>query len=578
MQEGGNAPALEQDVALKQPRLARARAREQSLAGAPCGASCRPIQAPQLAPPSTTRPTATLGSARSSSTATACWPAEDGGKVRLVDPQRSRLDRPPAGRGRGVRDARRQSAVLDGELVALRQDGVSSFPRPAGRRCRPAATASCFSSSSTCCISTAGICAPCRLLDRKRVLQGLADWKGMLRFSDHVAGNAGADASQACQMHLEGIVCKRADAAYRAGRGARLGQGEMPGPRGVHRARLDAARRQPHRPRRAASRLLRRRGPAALCRRRRHRVLRSRTGRAAPAPRRARRRPPETAGVPAIRSTASIHWVRPELVAEVQYPGWSGAGRVRHAVYLGLREDKAAGDVVRDIADPAAERARIRRGAAARRAIVSAQRAARSPFRPCRPCAAGRRRRRPRRPAAIVVARPPKQAGVSVGGVELTHPDRELWPGITKHDLAEYWQAVAAMRIARTRRIARCRSCAARTASTGEHFFQKNGHGHLPAADPRRRGRRRAVPRHRRRRRACRRWRRCRRSNSTRGAPARPIRCIPTASSSTSTPARACVRRGRAGGARCAGAAGGAWASRRSAAPPAARGCTSSCR
>ena len=32
---------------------------------------------------------------------------------------------------------------------------------------------------------------------------------------------------------------------------------------------------------------------------------------------------------------------------------------------------------------------------------------------------------------------------VTVGGVELTHPDRELWPGITKRDLAEYWDAVA---------------------------------------------------------------------------------------------------------------------------------------
>src|ERR1700710_1804752 len=49
-------------------------------------------------------------------------------------------------------------------------------------------------------------------------------------------------------------------------------------------------------------------------------------------------------------------WVRPELIAEVKYTGWSGSGRVRHGVYLGLREDKAEADVVRDVADPEAER------------------------------------------------------------------------------------------------------------------------------------------------------------------------------------------------------------------------------
>jgi len=54
---------------------------------------------------------------------------------------------------------------------------------------------------------------------------------------------------------------------------------------------------------------------------------------------------------------ASTLWVRPELVAEVRFIGWAGAGRVRHAVYLGLREDKPAADVAREVADPEAPRA-----------------------------------------------------------------------------------------------------------------------------------------------------------------------------------------------------------------------------
>jgi ATP-dependent DNA ligase len=42
---------------------------------------------------------------------------------------------------------------------------------------------------------------------------------------------------------------------------------------------------------------------------------------------------------------------RAELVAGVEYTAWSGSGRVRHAVYLGIREDKSPGEVIRDVAD-----------------------------------------------------------------------------------------------------------------------------------------------------------------------------------------------------------------------------------
>lgn len=73
-------------------------------------------------------------------------------------------------------------------------------------------------------------------------------------------------------------------------------------------------------------------------------------------------------------------------------------------------------------------------------------------------------------------AQPP---AVSIEGIALTHPDRELWPGITKQQLAEYWQAVAphALRGLAHRPLAvvRCPE-----GIGGQHFFQKHGHGHLP--------------------------------------------------------------------------------------------------
>ena len=41
-------------------------------------------------------------------------------------------------------------------------------------------------------------------------------------------------------------------------------------------------------------------------------------------------------------------WVRPELVAEVGFTEWTRHGRLRHPRFLGLRDDKSAGEVVRE--------------------------------------------------------------------------------------------------------------------------------------------------------------------------------------------------------------------------------------
>jgi bifunctional non-homologous end joining protein LigD len=151
---------------------------------------------------------------------------------------------------------------------------------------------------------------------------------------------------------------------------------------------------------------------------------------------------------------------------------------VRHAVYLGLREDKAAPDVVRAPADPKSERHMV----SPRQAPANAKANTRGPV-----VAVPPRREAPKYTAEtkqgskIVTARAPKQRGVTVAGIALTHPDRALWPGITKLQLAEYWQAVAEHALPglahRPLAIVRCPEGIA-----GEHFFQKHGHGTLPAA------------------------------------------------------------------------------------------------
>ena len=45
-----------------------------------------------------------------------------------------------------------------------------------------------------------------------------------------------------------------------------------------------------------------------------------------------------------------VHWVEPKLVAEITYLTWTADGLLRHTVYVGLREDKPAIEVRREVA------------------------------------------------------------------------------------------------------------------------------------------------------------------------------------------------------------------------------------
>ena len=357
-----------------------------------------------------------------------------------------------------------QSAVLDGELVALRADGVSSFPDlqavlSAGQDQK------LFFYVFDLLELDGWDLRGCKLTDRKAVLESRIDWTGMLRFSAHTNGDLGEMHRNACKMKLEGIVCKKADATYQAGRGhgwvklkcvgrdelivlgwtppsgSRTGIGALHlgyfDPKGgLHyagavgtgfsdkvlkalRQRLDRLKSEP---------------PADLL----------------------------VAGDPLDRS---IQWVKPELVAEVEYTAWSGSGRVRHAVYLGLREDKSPEEVIRDVADPEVERTTFQGG------VIRKSRGWKGAIPPIsRPI---------REPTRIVVAKAPRKPSTVVGSVELSHPDKELWAGVTKLNLVEYWQAVATYALpglaGRPLSIVRCPD-----GIGGEHFFQKNGHGHLP--------------------------------------------------------------------------------------------------
>src|ERR1700686_1172208 len=76
--------------------------------------------------------------------------------------------------------------------------------------------------------------------------------------------------------------------------------------------------------------------------------------------------PPKPSGFGTPLVLSRVHWVRPELVAEVTYLTWTADGLLRHVVYEGLREDKSprdrAGALPPDRAGSSAAIGQVRRG------------------------------------------------------------------------------------------------------------------------------------------------------------------------------------------------------------------------
>ncbi len=334
-----------------------------------------------------------------------------------------------------------KDALIDGELVAEGPDGLSSFSLlqqdlKASRHDRMA-----FYAFDLLHLDGADL-RPLPLVTRKDALAALVNGhsgRETLRLSEFLTEPGKILLRHACKMGLEGIVSKLGDAPYRSGRGRDwiktkcsdrqelVVAGYVPSSADAHaigalvlgfyqRNKLHYAGRTGTGFTHESARALYRKLKAIT-------VERS-PFEAVPAEERGVRKP---------------IWVTPKLVAEVDFHGWTHGDRVRQASFQGLREDKSAKSVVREV-----------------KKSVSAVNTA----------AAARRR------SAPVVNR--KQLP-KVGSVTLTHPDRVYWDdaGITKHDLAEYyskvWKWMRPHVIGRPIALVRCPEGA-----SGQCFFQKH--------------------------------------------------------------------------------------------------------
>jgi bifunctional non-homologous end joining protein LigD len=154
--------------------------------------------------------------------------------------------------------------------------------------------------------------------------------------------------------------------------------------------------------------------------------------------------------VPRTERRKDVIWVKPQLLVEVEYRGITHDGLLRQAAYKGLREDKPAGEVVRETPVVSSSPAGARQAAVKSRAPAAKSTAARADGRA-------------------------KTRSDEVAAMALTHPDRVYWAdvGVTKQDLAEYyasiWDWMAPHVIDRPLALVRCPD-----GTKGECFFQKH--------------------------------------------------------------------------------------------------------
>ena len=313
------------------------------------------------------------------------------------------------------------TAIIDGELVVETDAGNSAFSALQADLSEGRTDRFVFYAFDLLYLDGYDLrAAP--LTQRKALLDSLTAQAGpMIRFSSHFDESGEMILRHACRLSLEGIVSKLRDAPYRSGRGKSWMKSKCSA-----RQEFVVAGYVPSTVSRRAigSLVLGVYDGAQL-----HHVGRVGTGftNAVAEDLFARlERLRATAAPFSDRLTAEqarlVRYVRPDLVAEVEFRAWTADGHLRHASFRGLREDKLAKEIIRETAKSTA-----------------------------------------------------KASKPQARSVKLTHPDRVYWPdeGVTKEGLADYyaevWPRIAPFVVGRPLALLRCPNGIA-----GEQFFQKH--------------------------------------------------------------------------------------------------------
>jgi bifunctional non-homologous end joining protein LigD len=350
------------------------------------------------------------------------------------------------------------AVLLDGEIVSGDENGVSDFSAlqddlKTGRYDRLAYYVFDILHLDGYDLTGAA------LIDRKQVLYDLfaeAPGGSVIRASEHFETDGSVMLDHACQMQLEGIVSKRRNAPYRSGR-----SGDWLKVKCANAQEFVIAGYEPSdkNSRAIRSLLLAYYDKDGL-----RYAGRVGTGWGEAKERDLSRRLAEVAAdkppfdkVPEEERRRKVKWVEPKLVAEVEFRGWTGGKLLRQASFKGLREDKPAREVVREVSG-----------------MSQTKQAALRQKTPVKKAAEKGRRATPAAPAKAP-SRATSKNEVTVAGVKLTHPERMYWEdaGITKEDLAKYyekvWDWMAPHVTNRVVALVRCPEGA-----TAECFFQKH--------------------------------------------------------------------------------------------------------
>jgi bifunctional non-homologous end joining protein LigD len=330
------------------------------------------------------------------------------------------------------------TALIDGELVVNDDHGVSSFSL-----LQQALKAGDDSPMAYYVFDLLHLdgedMRPLPLTARKAALAKLIGGKsGALRLSESINEPGPLLLKHACKMHLEGIVSKRADAAYHSGRGHDWIKSKCSDRQEFVIAGFAPSTADKH----SVGALVLgvyERGTLTYAGRTgtgfSHKVARDLFRTFKPM---VLAKSPFNIVPPEERGARSPVWIEPKLVAEVDFHGWTHGDRVRQSSFQSLREDKPAKEVVREM-----------------KAIAAVNKDANAK----------------RRSAPVKTAK----ADNHVGAITLTHPDRVYWDdaGVTKRDLAEYytrvWKWMKPHIVGRPIALLRCPEGAA-----GQCFFQKH--------------------------------------------------------------------------------------------------------